>query len=217
MQPFRAAVDLIEKEPHAEQVLALDQRLRVIRSVVQPDNAPTLLGDQGFGGTPMLFRPSGCPPLLAINAKSSYMYVWRRDRLGIPLFKAQIGPSGSNDGFLAQPTWFPSTRTLVVAQAEYPAEGEIQRGLAGFRVDSRCRISRTWTLNVGGGAQPQPLGVGGIALSVAPAIGKIAVVDSRSGALLKLLDTGPAFAPLMVAGTCVISASSDGTIRAFRS
>ncbi len=206
---------LVEKEPLAERVLALDQSLRVRRSVVQPDDEPNLAGDQGFGGTPMLFRPSGCPALLAINAKSAYMYVWRRDRLGKPLFKARIGPTTANDGFLAQPTWFPSTRTLVVAQAQYAEEGETRRGLAGFRVDGRCRFSRAWTLNVGGGAQPQPLGIGPIALSVASAIGKVAVVESRTGRLLKLLDTGPAYAPLMVAGAYVVSAAADGTVRAF--
>lgn len=209
--------DLIEKEPLAERVLALDRSLRVLRSVVQPDDEPKLLGDQGFGGTPMLFQPSGCPALLAINAKSAYMYVWRRDRLGTPLFKAKIGPTDANDGFLAQPTWFPSTRTLVVAQAQYATDGDTHRGLAGFRVDGRCRFARAWTANVGGGAQPQPLGIGEIVLAVASASGKVAVVDSRTGTLLRLLETGPAYAPLMVAGTYVVSGAADGTIRAFGS
>jgi hypothetical protein len=201
------------KEP-PRNVLAPDQSLRVL-GPPQPDDAD-LAGDWS-GGTPMLFQPSGCPALLAINAKSAYMYVWRRDRLGTPLFKARIGPTNANDGFLAQPTWFPSTRTLVVAQAQYVADGETRRGLAGFHLDGRCRFARAWTLNVGGGAQPQPLGVGRIALAVASAIGKIAVVDSRTGTLLRLLETGPAFAPLMVAGRYVISGSIDGTIRAFGS
>ncbi len=208
--------NLIEKQPLAERVLALDPSLRVRRSVVQPDDEENLLGDQGFGGTPMLFQPSGCPALLAINSKSSYMYVWRRDRLGAPLFKAQIGPTTANDGFLAQPTWFPSTRTLVVAQAQFSKGGETQRGLAGYRVDGRCRFAPAWTLNVGGGPQPQPLGVGSIALSAASAIGKIAVVDTRTGTLLNLLETGPAYAPLTAAGTSIVSGAGDGTIRSFR-
>ncbi len=207
--------DLIEKEPLAERVLALDRSLRVVRSVVQPDDERKLLGDQGFGGTPMLFRPSGCPALLAINAKSARMYVWRRDRLGTPLFEARIGPTDPNDGFLAQPTWVASTRTLVVAQAQYIADGDTRRGLVGFRVDRRCHFTLAWTLNAGGGAQPQPLGVGRVALAVVSAIGKVAVLDSATGTLLRLLETGPAYAPLMVAGTYVVSAASDGTIRAF--
>ena len=40
-------------------------------------------------------------------------------------------------------------------------------------------------------------------------------MDSRTGLLLNLLDTGPAYAPLMVAGPYVISAASDGMVRAF--
>jgi outer membrane protein assembly factor BamB len=208
--------NLIEKQPQAERVLRLSPSLRLLGSAVQPDDAAALLGDQGFGSTPLLFKPPGCKALLAVNAKSGYTYVWRRRHLSRPtLLRAQIGPTSSSDGFLAQPTWFPETRMLVVAQAAFGDGAQLSRGVAGFRVVAGCRFRLAWTLNIGGGTQPQPLGVGRVAFVAASAIGKLAAVDTGTGRLLNLLDTGPAYAPPMSANGLVVSAAADGTVRAY--
>ncbi len=208
--------NLIEKQPHAERVLRLSPTLGLLGSVAQPDDAPDLLGDQGFGSTPLLFRPPGCHALLAVNAKSGYTYVWQRRHLSRPtVLRARIGPVSSSDAFLAQPTWFPETRMLVVAQAAFGDGAVISRGVAGFRLMSGCRFRLAWTLNIGGGVQPQPLGVGRVAFVSASAIGKLAAIDTGTGRLLNLLQTGLAYAPPMSANGLVVSAAADGTVRAF--
>lgn len=117
------------------------------------------------------------------------------------------------------------TNTLDVVPG--PANGGSIWGWAGTSWDAAAKVLWTATANAtfhsNGNLiekqplpQPEPLGVGSIALSAASAIGKIAVVDTRSGTLLNLLETGPAYAPLTAAGASIVSGSADGTIRSFR-
>ena len=149
---------LDEDAPFAERVLHLSTKLKVLASVVEPDSNEAVLGDQGFGSTPMLFQPTGCPALLAVNSKDSYTYVWRRSNLAsAPLLRKRLGQRGAtNDTFYAQPTWFPATRTLVVDGVALP-DGSEASGAVGLHISSTCKFSVGWSLNIGGGVAPQPL------------------------------------------------------------
>jgi hypothetical protein len=211
---------LREQAPLAERVLRLSRSLRVRAQVVQPDHNEVISGDQGFGGTPMLFQPAGCPPLLGINSKSAYTYVWRRDSIARPpLVRTRLGPTASaNEPFHGQPTWFRSTRTLVVAGAAFERDSEMRRGVVGLRLGPGCTFSIAWKANIGGGVQPQPLALGTVAFVSATGVGKLVALDSATGEVLTRLDTGgPAFTAPMVAGDVVVVGGSDGTVRAFGS
>ena len=209
---------LIENARFAERVLHLSTKLSVLSSVVEPDSNPTVLGDQGFGSTPMLFQPAGCPALLAVNSKDSYTYVWRRSKLAsAPFFRMKLGQTGANNTFYAQPTWLPATRTLLVDGVELP-DGGGANGAIGLHISPNCKFSVGWSLNIGGGVEPQSLATGQVAFVPATAVGKLYAVNTGSGVIVNAFDTGgPAYTAPMLAAGLVIVGSADGTVRAFGS
>lgn len=206
--------DLVENAGLAERVVHLTPGLKVLGSVAQPDSNPSVLGDQGFGATPMLFQPPGCPPLLAVNSKSSYTYVWRRDRLGsAPVVRLQLGAYGANSTFYAQPTWDASSKTLVVGGALLSNGGS---GAVGLRLGSGCTFSTAWQTGVGGGVQPQPLVAGSIVFVSATAVDKLAALDTATGRVITEFDTGsPAFTAPMMAGPLVVVGTATGSVLAY--
>ena len=201
----------------AERVLRLTPALRVRGSASQTFHAAENLGDQGFGSTPLLFRPTGCDPVAAANSKNGAMYVWRRAPWRpAPIFTARIGPTEPHDPFLSQPTWFPEARALVVGQGIVDRENGRVRGVVGFKVDARCRFRLDWVVNIGPGPTVQPLAAGSTAFVPAPQLGKLAAVDVARGRHVRLFDTGQVLAsPISVGGTLFV-ASADGTVRAYR-
>jgi outer membrane protein assembly factor BamB len=200
----------------AERVVHLTPSLKVLGSVRQPDSNPSILGDQGFGATPMLFQPAGCPPLVAVNSKSLYTYVWRRNSLGAaPVLRMKFGASGAPNTFYAQPTWDAATRTLVVGGAELSNGGA---GAVGLRLEKGCRFAVAWQADVGGGIQPQPLAVGGIVFVSATATHSLVALNGATGALIADLDTGTAaYTAPMMAGQLVVVVNAAGTVEAFGS
>ncbi len=62
--------------------------------------------DVDIGAAPVLFKPAGCPALLAANDKSGQLIVWRQDALA-------HGPSPASrlsdgvDAFVGAPSWSP--------------------------------------------------------------------------------------------------------------
>jgi hypothetical protein len=188
----------------------------VLASVVQPDNNQSVLGDQGFGATPVLFKPIGCPAMLAVNSKDSYTYVWRRAAIAAaPVLRLKLGTDGANNTFYAQPTWFPATRTLVVDGVSIPG-GAGTKGAVGLRLQKNCTFKLAWSVNIGGGVQPQPLAAGRVAFVPATSVAKLYAIDSQTGLILKAFDTGQAaYTAPMVAGELVIVGAADGTILAF--
>ena len=147
-----------ESAPLGERVVHLTPDLKVLASVAQLDTNPTALGDQGFGSTPVLFKPRGCPALLAVNSKDSYTYVWRRSAItSAPVLRMKLGESGRANTFYAEPTWVPATRTLVVDGVVIPG-GSGASGAVGLRLRQNCTFRLAWSVSIGGGVQPQPLG-----------------------------------------------------------
>lgn len=207
----------LEAVGHAERVLRLTPALRVIDSTRQQAPAPKNLGDEDFGATPLLFHPSGCPPLVAANSKNGHTYVLRRAALAArPIWDATLGPAGSDDPFLGQPTYLPALRLLVVAQALFGTAEDPSRGLSAFTVGANCTFSRRWDLNIGGGPQPPPIAVGDVVAASAPASNDVKLVDARTGAIIGVLGTRqPVYAPLASDGTSIYVAATDGTIRRF--
>src|SRR5262249_28843677 len=61
---------------NAESVVELSPDLQTL----QVGHAPGMPhhGDFGFGSTPVIFTPVGCPTLVAAEGKDGILYVWRR-------------------------------------------------------------------------------------------------------------------------------------------
>jgi len=208
--------DLVEKAPHAERVLHLTPTLAIRSEVVQPDNNPSVIGDQGFGSTPLLFQPKGCPGLVGVNSKDSYTYVWRRSALeSKPVLRMLLGQPGANNTFFAEPTWDASANMLVVDDAQVRG-GDGSNGAAGLTPGTRCAFRVAWHINIGGGVAPQPLAAGPVVFAPATAAGQLAALNARTGAILALLGTdGAAYTAPMVAGGRVLVGSSSGALLAF--
>ncbi|HEY7398167.1 MAG TPA: PQQ-binding-like beta-propeller repeat protein [Gaiellaceae bacterium] len=207
---------LDEKAGLAERVVHLTRNLGVLGSVVQPDSNQSILGDQGFGATPMLFQPAGCPPLLAVNSKDSYTYVWRRDKLtAAPIVRMKLGQAAADDTFYAQPTWIASSGTLVVGGVSLPNGGA---GAVGLRLGKGCTFTEAWQADIGGGVQPQPLGSGDVVFVSATATHSLDAIDAASGRLVADLDLGTAgYTAPMMAGSLVVVGTASGSVQAFGS
>ena len=206
--------NLNESAGLAERVVHLTPALKTLGSVRQPDTNESLLGDQGFGATPMLFQPNGCPPLLAVNSKSRYTYVWRRDDLqAAPLVRLLFGSDGTSTTFFAEPTWDAATKTLIVGGAQLGNGGS---GAVGLRVGPGCTFTRVWGTAIGGGTQPQPLVAGRIVFVSATAVHELYAIDSATGRIVVGLDTGEAaYTAPMLAGNLVVVGSAGGAVEAF--
>lgn len=210
--------NLIEDAGHAERLLALSPSLRLLASTPAPPAAAENRGDEDFGSTPLLFRPSGCDPLVAANSKNGNTYVWRRGQLARgPVISLPIGPTAPNDPFLGQPVYIPSLRLLVVAQAEFGSATDKSRGVSAFRLNSRCTAATSrWNLNIGGGPQAPPVAVGDVVVASAPATSQLALVDAKTGLLLALIATGsPVYAPVATDGSSVYVATTAGVVDAY--
>ncbi len=208
--------NLQEKAPHAERLLHLTPALAIRAEVVQPDNNPSVIGDQGFGSTPLLFQPKGCPALVGVNSKDSYTYVWRRSALqSKPVLRALLGQPGANNTFFAEPAWDASANMLVVDDAQVRG-GDGSNGAAGLTPGKNCTFRVAWHINIGGGVAPQPLAAGPVVFAPATAAGQLAALDARTGAVLALLETnGPAYTAPMVADGRVLVGSGSGALLAF--
>ena len=205
-----------ESAPLGERVVHLTPDLKVLASVPQLDTNPSALGDQGFGSTPVLFKPVGCPAMLAVNSKDSYTYVWRRAAIAsAPVLRMKLGESGKANTFYAEPTWLPATRTLVVDGVVIPGKGGAT-GAIGLRLRKDCTFGVAWSVSIGGGPQPQPLAAGRVAFVTSTRTARVYAVDSQTGRILNRFRTSsPAYAAPMIAGPFLVLGAADGTVFAF--
>ena len=208
--------NVIEDAAWGERVLHLTPSLAVLGAEAQTFHVD---GDEGFGSTPILFHPRGCPPLAAANSKNGAMYVWQRGasfgRPGSkPLLVARVGPTKLFE-FVSQPTYVASARTLVVSGGAITANGTVARGPVGFRVSAKCQFTRTWQANLGGGNGTQPLAIGDAVVSLIATPGNLAILDAGSGRVLSVIATGPAYSPPIAADGVLYDVSANGTVRAY--
>lgn len=205
-----------ESAPLGERVVHLTPGLDVLGSVPQLDTNPSALGDQGFGSTPVLFKPARCPAMLAVNSKDSYTYVWRRAAItSAPVLRIKLGESGKANTFYAEPTWLPATRTLVVDGAVIPGGGG-SSGAVGLRLRRNCTFRLAWSASIGGGPQPQPLAAGRVVFVTSSKASRVYAIDSQAGRILNTFRTdSPTYTAPMIAGSFLIVGGSDGRVFAF--
>jgi outer membrane protein assembly factor BamB len=205
---------LIEDAPYGESIVHLTRRLRVLAAAPAPDKAKDNIGDEDYGSSPLLFQPSGCAPLVAANSKNGYTYVWKRSDLAHPVWSANIGPTSANEPFLAEPSWDAATRTLVVTESTFGPR--LHRGVSAFVPNGACTtFAHRWDENVGGGAQPPALIVGGVVFTAVAAQQMLYAFDVRTGSILWQRKINASQAPIATNGVSVFVADTNGVVTAY--
>jgi outer membrane protein assembly factor BamB len=137
---------------YAEQVVELSPTLSTIIANNYPANIPTGPGfdDFDFGATPLLFQPSGCPPLLAGVNKSGMFELWDRSTISSgPVQYIAMSVESDAASFVGVPAYDPVTGYVYVGM---PANmGPYQAGLAAFSMASNCTLNTTpaWAASFG--------------------------------------------------------------------
>jgi hypothetical protein len=166
--------------------------LQVVASNKPAEVSPT--GDQDFGAAPLLFQPTGCPPLAAANNKSGYAFVWRRTKIADGPF-VTFGLGDAVSEFIGSPSWSATLGLLVFAEAKV-GDTPGDEGVAAFTVARNCRFVEAWRTPTGTGIQTAPLIVGSIVFTGA-GNGGLYALDTKTGDVLWHEQTAePASAPL---------------------
>jgi hypothetical protein len=210
-----------ETQGYAEAVVELDPSLNVL-AWNRPLGIPAPELDTDFGSTPLLFQPTGCPPLAAAHNKNGELYIWSRGDLSAgPIVSMQIGPHDLNTPFLAEPSWSSDLQTLYIANARlYDAEGNVTdySPVVALTVGANCTFSSTpaWVADVGLGTKPPPLVVGDALFVAGGDATSFSVLDARTGALLAVFYLGTTlYSSPILAGDEVIVGNSSGSVFAF--
>jgi outer membrane protein assembly factor BamB len=138
---------------YAEQVMELSPNVSTIIANNYPPNIPTILGEKDFdfGATPLLFQPSGCPPLVAAVNKSGMFELYDRASISSgPIQYIAMSIPTSDGDFIGVPAFDPVTGYVYVGM---PAtEGIYKPGIAAFRIQyPGCTLNPTpvWSANFG--------------------------------------------------------------------
>jgi outer membrane protein assembly factor BamB len=141
-----------QNAPYAEQVIELSATLGSILANNYPTNIPSVYGetDFDFGATPLLFKPSGCPPLVAAVNKSGVFELYDRGSIGNgPIQYIYMSVPTSLGDFVGVPAFDPVTGYVYVGLPT--TEGIYQPGLAAFSMQSNCTLNPTpvWSADFG--------------------------------------------------------------------
>jgi PQQ-like domain len=181
----------------------------------RPATIPTA-GDYDFGAAPVLFQPTGCPPLAAANNKDGLLYVWDRDNLAAgPIFSDGIGTVSAP--FVGAPSWSPRRQLLFDGATAVRENGtNIGDGVSAYTIGPNCTFKRTWATVTGIGTQPPPLVLGDVLFADGGYSGGFKALDAVTGAALFSFATkGATFAGPTAAGNLVLTADFDGVVRVF--
>jgi hypothetical protein len=172
--------------------------------------------DTDLGAAPVLFRPTGCPLLLAANAKSGELLVWRQQSLGRGP-SARIPLSDGVSAFVGAPSWSPRTQMLYDSGVTQLKAGKRVVGTIALKANAKCGFIPKWFATAGNGAQPQPLVAGDLVATTGGFGGDFIVVRASTGVVVWRFDTPAAtVAPLIEAGGLLIGGDMSGGLFAFR-
>jgi outer membrane protein assembly factor BamB len=204
----------LEKAGFGNAMVKLSTDLRPLASNRPMPDLPD--GDFDLGTSPLLFQPSGCPPLAAGNSKIGYLFVWNRQHLDRgPLYLDAV--SDGIASFVGQPSYSPTLRTIFEAHSTVQHNGtKVGDGIGAYTIDSKCRFRRIWVTSVGAGQEPAPLVAGNIVFAPGGDRGGFTALDARTGKYLWRLKTVQAtISPPMAAGGRIFAGDYGGTLRAF--
>lgn len=204
---------IVDDAGYGDSVVKLRPDLRV-SAAGRPAGYPST-GDLDFGSAPLLFRPTGCPPLAAANSKIGAVFVWNRDAM--PAGPVASIPVGGGYSFVGQPSYSPALRMIYVAGENLPwVAPYVGNGVAAFSVDKRCRFHLQWRTQVGSGPAPPPIVVGDVVIAAGGFGGGYAAIAARTGkALWRFKTDGAALAPVIAAKGRIYAADFGGTLRVF--
>jgi outer membrane protein assembly factor BamB len=182
------ADSLVELTPDLTQTLASSQ----------PPNIPAE-GDYDFGATPILFRRTGCPPLVAALNKDGDLYLWRRDQVAKGAI--QTISLAFPAGLFGVPAWnAPANMLYLTTTAGYHG---YHSGLQAFHVTARCRLEHVWTRALGSTLDSAPT-IANNTISVTTGTGHLRIYNAVTGVQLANFSLGlPMFVPPVEVGADV--------------
>jgi hypothetical protein len=182
----------------ADALVDLSADLSQVRAVSQPANVPAS-GDYDFGATPLLFRPAGCPPLVAALNKDGDLYLWRRDQLVQGPY--QTIPLAFPATLFGVPAWDAATRTVFLTTTT--GIRETHSGLQALRLVTGCRLRLSWTRALGSTLDSSPT-IANNTVSVTTGTGHLRIFATVDGAPIVNFPLGrPMFVPPVVIGNDV--------------
>jgi outer membrane protein assembly factor BamB len=193
----------------AESIVQLSPILQKLQSSHAP--GMPLHGDYGFGSTPMLFTPTGCPALAAAEAKNGSVYIWQQAKLSIPPQRLQVAFPATLFGL---PAWDPRSQTMFVTTTN--GYNGYASGLLAFRMNASCKMRLAWHQGLGSLLDSVPTVVNDTVM-VGTGTGKVRIFKTSDGTSLATLPAGGAtFAPPISIGNDVVVASYGKKISVFR-
>jgi outer membrane protein assembly factor BamB len=180
---------------NADSLVGLSADLTQTLAASQPPNIPPT-GDYDFGATPLLFRPAGCPPLVAALNKDGDLYLWRRDQVAKGAY--QTIPVAFPAGLFGVPAWnAPAGMLYLTTTSGYHA---YHSGLQAFRIAAGCKLQHVWTQALGSTLDSAPTIVNDT-VSVDTGTGHVRIFNAVTGTPLANFSLGlPMFVPPIAVG-----------------
>lgn len=95
--------------------------------------------DIDLSGTPVLFQPPGCPPLLAVQGKEGYLFVYNRTNLGAgPISVNQYSVTSDNAYYMGAPAYSAQTGYLYASVATAGSASGFAPGLVMLQPAAGC-------------------------------------------------------------------------------
>jgi hypothetical protein len=194
----------------AESVTELSPELVPIQTSHVPDMPHH--GDYGFGSTPVVFRPAGCPALVAAEGKNGELYLWQRATLSKGIVqRIQVAYPATLYG---SPAWDGRSQQLFVTTSQ--GFGRFKPGLQAFSLNRRCTLSHVSTVPLGNLLDSIPT-VANDTVAVATGSGRLVVASNQEPKRLVTLRLGgAAFVAPTVIGDDVIVPTWNGRLDVFR-
>jgi Fibronectin type III domain/Viral BACON domain/PQQ-like domain len=219
---------------YADRIIALDSNLNLLGSF-HPTNPITFTCasapcDLDFAATPVVFKPSGCPAMVAAGSKNGNLYLMRESDLesnGTPVQTLQLNAASDGPGtggVNGVPAYWPAGRMLFVGDTGPGANG-VAAGLVGLSIQPDCTLKVAWSQPLGGFESPNstPTVANGVVF-LGLGTGSVRAFDAASGTpLWNSGAVGAAVygAPIVANGRVYagswneFSSSGGGTLRAF--
>lgn len=143
-----------EYSEYADSIVALDPNLEVLGSY-HPSNPKTFTCgaapcDLDMASTPLVFKPSGCPAMVAAGSKNGNLYVMLESELEAgeePLQTLTLNvPSDEpgKGGVVGVPAYWPAGGMLFITDSG-AGTGGVAAGVVGLSVQSNCTLKVAWS------------------------------------------------------------------------
>jgi outer membrane protein assembly factor BamB len=179
------AFDDPENSFYADHVVRLSRKLNVKAS-----HAPgTLIVDDDFGSTPVLFQKSGCPPQFVTEQKNGSLYLYDRDAIATGYRQRKI--IRTDGAFIGVPAYSPETEMVYVPNQRQTSGSTFTYGMLAFKLNAECRLKLAWQTTAGtnGGIPSTPTVANGVVYYSDGFHGQIHAFDATTGA--ELWASGP--------------------------